>query len=128
MILFIRRGVRAAVVRALQWMVRGYQLVLSPMLPAACRYEPSCSAYAIDALDRHGPLKGSWLALRRIARCNPWGGHGYDPVPDPTGMLHHRCSRTLLGTTPRATPGATPRATPRATTEPPLAGRAMTRR
>jgi putative membrane protein insertion efficiency factor len=78
-----RQCVRTALVRPLQWMIRGYQLVLSPVLPAACRYQPTCSAYALEALGRHCPLKGSWLALRRIARCHPWGGHGYDPVPDP---------------------------------------------
>lgn len=61
--------------------IRFYQLCISPMLPAACRYTPTCSQYAIEALRKHGPLKGSWLALRRICRCHPWGGSGYDPVP-----------------------------------------------
>jgi uncharacterized protein len=74
-----------AAVRPLQWAVRGYQLGISPLLPGSCRFEPSCSAYAIEALGRHGPLKGSWLAARRIARCHPWGGHGYDPVPEAPG-------------------------------------------
>lgn len=60
-------------------LVRVYQLVLSPHLPATCRYTPSCSAYAIEALQRYGALKGTVLAAYRIARCNPWGGHGYDP-------------------------------------------------
>lgn len=58
-----------------------YRRVLSPVLPAACRYEPSCSAYALEALSRHGPIKGLWLTGRRLARCQPWGGHGHDPVP-----------------------------------------------
>lgn len=58
-----------------------YRLVLSPVLPASCRYAPSCSAYALEALAAHGPLKGGWLAARRILRCHPWGGSGYDPVP-----------------------------------------------
>jgi putative membrane protein insertion efficiency factor len=62
-------------------MVRGYQVTLSPLLPAACRYYPSCSAYAIEALERHGALRGSWLALRRIGRCHPFRPGGYDPVP-----------------------------------------------
>jgi putative membrane protein insertion efficiency factor len=61
--------------------VRGYQMILSPLLPAACRYYPSCSAYAIEALERHGALRGSWLAIRRIARCNPFRPGGFDPVP-----------------------------------------------
>lgn len=62
-------------------MIRLYQLLLSPLLPASCRFTPSCSAYAMQAVAVHGPLKGSWLGARRICRCHPWGGHGYDPVP-----------------------------------------------
>jgi putative membrane protein insertion efficiency factor len=61
--------------------VRGYQLWLSPLLPAACRYYPTCSAYAIEALERHGATRGTWLAIRRIARCHPFRPGGYDPVP-----------------------------------------------
>jgi putative membrane protein insertion efficiency factor len=61
--------------------VRGYQVALSPLLPSACRYYPSCSAYAIEALEKHGALRGSWLAARRIARCHPFRPGGYDPVP-----------------------------------------------
>ena len=66
---------------ALILLIRFYQQVISPHLGANCRYTPTCSAYAIQALQKHGLLKGSWLALRRILRCNPWGGSGYDPVP-----------------------------------------------
>ncbi len=66
----------------LRLLILGYQYVLSPVLPASCRFTPSCSAYALDAIDRHGPITGGWLALRRIARCHPWGGAGYDPVPE----------------------------------------------
>ncbi|HEX5435663.1 MAG TPA: membrane protein insertion efficiency factor YidD [Gemmatimonadaceae bacterium] len=62
-------------------LVRGYQLSISPMLPASCRYYPSCSAYALEALERYGALKGSWLAIRRLARCHPFRPGGYDPVP-----------------------------------------------
>ncbi len=62
-------------------LVRGYQVVLSPLLPAACRYYPSCSVYAIEALERHGAVRGTWLAMRRIARCNPFRPGGFDPVP-----------------------------------------------
>jgi putative membrane protein insertion efficiency factor len=66
---------------ALVLMIRGYQLWVSPLLPAACRYYPSCSAYAIQALEKHGVIAGTWLALRRIARCHPFRPGGYDPVP-----------------------------------------------
>ena len=61
--------------------IRFYQRYVSPMLPPACRFTPTCSQYAIEAIQKHGALKGSWLALRRILRCHPWGGSGYDPVP-----------------------------------------------
>ena len=62
-------------------LVRGYQVMLSPLLPAACRYYPSCSAYALEALERHGALRGGWLSLRRLGRCHPFRPGGYDPVP-----------------------------------------------
>jgi putative membrane protein insertion efficiency factor len=61
--------------------IRSYQLWISPLLPASCRYYPTCSAYAIQALERHGAVRGSWLALRRITRCHPFQPGGYDPVP-----------------------------------------------
>jgi putative membrane protein insertion efficiency factor len=69
----------------LRRLVRLYQLLLSPVLPPSCRYLPTCSDYAIEALARHGVLAGTWLTLRRLARCHPWGGSGYDPVPEPCG-------------------------------------------
>jgi putative membrane protein insertion efficiency factor len=61
--------------------VRFYQVAISPMLPPRCRYAPTCSQYAVEALQKHGAYKGSMLALRRICRCHPFGGSGYDPVP-----------------------------------------------
>jgi putative membrane protein insertion efficiency factor len=73
-------GVINAVLRGA---VRLYQLLLSPVLPPRCRYLPTCSDYALEALARHGAWHGSWLALGRLLRCHPWGGSGYDPVPAP---------------------------------------------
>ena len=61
--------------------VRAYQVGLGPLLPASCRYYPSCSTYAIEALERHGAIRGSWLTVRRILRCHPFVPGGYDPVP-----------------------------------------------
>lgn len=61
--------------------VRAYRLLLSPWVGHGCRYQPTCSAYAMEALQLHGGIKGSYLAARRILRCHPWGGQGYDPVP-----------------------------------------------
>jgi uncharacterized protein len=60
---------------------RGWQIGPSRILPPTCRFAPSCSAYAVEALQRYGAVRGGWLAFRRIAKCHPWGGHGYDPVP-----------------------------------------------
>jgi len=62
-------------------LIRVYQYAISPWLGPKCRYTPSCSHYAAEALKKYGPLKGTWLAIKRIARCHPWGGHGHDPVP-----------------------------------------------
>lgn len=61
--------------------IRFYQYVISPMVGPRCRFVPTCSQYTIEAIRHHGPLKGLWLGLRRVTRCHPWGGHGYDPVP-----------------------------------------------
>jgi putative membrane protein insertion efficiency factor len=77
----------------MQWTIRGaaravfilpilfYKRFISPVLPPACRFYPTCSTYAMEAVRRHGILRGGWLALCRLARCHPWGGYGYDPVP-----------------------------------------------
>ncbi len=67
--------------RLLAGLIRGYQIVLSPVLPPSCRFHPSCSQYALEAVTRHGALKGGWLAARRLARCHPFHPGGYDPVP-----------------------------------------------
>ncbi|MDO4819036.1 MAG: membrane protein insertion efficiency factor YidD [Prevotella sp.] len=61
--------------------IRLYQRCISPLLPPSCRYTPTCSQYALEAIMKYGPLKGMWLAMRRLLRCHPWGGSGYDPVP-----------------------------------------------
>jgi uncharacterized protein len=69
--------------RKIVWgFIRGYQLLISPVFPMSCRYSPSCSAYAAEAVMSHGVLRGGWLAIKRIVRCHPWGGWGYDPVPE----------------------------------------------
>ena len=73
----------------LRRLVRLYQILVSPALPPRCRYLPTCSDYAMDALARHGALAGTWLALCRLVRCHPWGGSGYDPVPEaPPNLLN----------------------------------------
>lgn len=71
----------ALISRLLILPIRGYQKYISPLFPPACRFTPTCSQYAIEALRKHGPIKGFALAVWRILRCNPWGGSGYDPVP-----------------------------------------------
>ena len=79
-------GVSRVLGLAIRVAIRAYQLLLAPLLPPACRYYPSCSSYAAEAVARHGPWQGSRLAVRRLLRCHPWGGSGYDPVPsEPTG-------------------------------------------
>ena len=65
----------------LRLLVRAYQLLISPVLGPRCRFAPTCSEYAVEALANHGALRGTWLAARRVSKCHPWGGSGYDPVP-----------------------------------------------
>lgn len=67
--------------RMFQLVIRGYQRFISPALPPACRFSPTCSQYAFEAIGRHGAIRGLWLAVRRLARCHPWNPGGYDPVP-----------------------------------------------
>lgn len=66
--------------RVLRRLIRGYQFVRAGR-PSPCRYTPVCSDYALEAIEVHGAVRGGWLSLRRVGRCHPWGGHGYDPVP-----------------------------------------------
>ncbi|MFA5370413.1 MAG: membrane protein insertion efficiency factor YidD [Sideroxydans sp.] len=67
--------------RLLLVLVRGYKFFISPILPPSCRFYPSCSQYAEEAINKHGPSKGFWLSVKRVARCNPWSAGGHDPVP-----------------------------------------------
>jgi hypothetical protein len=69
--------------------LRFYQLALSPLVGPACRFHPSCSQYALEAVERFGVLRGAWLAARRLGRCHPWNPGGYDPVPPPHVCVHH---------------------------------------
>ena len=84
--------------------VRGYQLLLRPVLGANCRFEPSCSHYAIEALHRHGAMVGTGLAVRRILRCNPWHPGGYDPVPPAAALPPPDTLPTAPATEQRRTP------------------------
>ena len=77
----MRNPISRFVVALLIAPIRFYQRFISPHTPPACRFTPTCSQYALEALQKHGPLRGTWLALRRLLRCHPWGGSGYDPVP-----------------------------------------------
>jgi putative membrane protein insertion efficiency factor len=70
----------------LKFLIRGYQLAISPLLGPRCRFYPSCSHYALEAIEIHGAVRGTWLALKRIGRCHPWNEGGFDPVP---GCLNH---------------------------------------
>jgi putative membrane protein insertion efficiency factor len=72
---------KSLLTKFLVFLVRIYQRVLSPLLPPSCRYTPTCSQYAVEALKKHGPWRGLILSVRRFTRCHPWGGSGYDPVP-----------------------------------------------
>jgi len=68
-------------VRLMHWFIRFYQIAISPLLGPRCRYIPTCSQYSLEAIHTHGACKGGWFAIKRLCRCHPWGGYGYDPVP-----------------------------------------------
>ncbi|ULB35956.1 membrane protein insertion efficiency factor YidD [Proteiniphilum propionicum] len=70
-----------------------YRSVISPLKPPSCRYTPTCSRYTIEALKKHGPFKGAYLSAKRILSCNPWGGWGYDPVPEPKVKKHRDATK-----------------------------------
>ncbi len=88
-------------------LLRAYRAVISPLYGQVCRYHPSCSAYALEAVQVHGSIKGSWLAVRRLGRCHPWAAGGYDPVPPrtrPAGLpADPPAGRPTAGSAPRAT-------------------------
>ncbi|MCF0183778.1 MAG: membrane protein insertion efficiency factor YidD [Bacteroidaceae bacterium] len=75
------KALRQLLIRLLTLPIVFYQRCISPLTPPACRFTPTCSQYALEAIRKHGPLRGLYLAVRRILRCHPWGGSGYDPVP-----------------------------------------------
>jgi putative membrane protein insertion efficiency factor len=83
------------ITRGLIWALKGYKLAISPWFGVACRYHPTCSAYAEEAIRLHGPVRGVWLGARRILRCHPWGGSGYDPVPQPASAIHIDCAHHI---------------------------------
>ena len=77
----LKQNLKKALSFPLIALVRFYQICISPLKPPTCRFNPTCSAYAIQALRKHGPIKGLYLTIKRLLRCHPWGGNGYDPVP-----------------------------------------------
>lgn len=79
----IKNMIRKALTYLLLGVVKFYRNFISPLTPPSCRYSPTCSAYMLEAVELHGPIRGGWLGLKRIASCHPWGGSGYDPVPKP---------------------------------------------
>ena len=77
------------------WLLRGYRRWISPMKRPCCRYSPSCSAYAIEAVEKHGAIRGGWLAIRRVCRCHPFHEGGYDPVPEHFSMRKSRSANLI---------------------------------
>ncbi|KAB7745783.1 membrane protein insertion efficiency factor YidD [Nostocoides sp. F2B08] len=82
------------------WLIKGYQLLISPLTPPSCRYYPSCSAYALTAIQRFGPIKGTWLAVRRLLRCHPWTPGGVDHVPERPNAHRPNTGPRSTGRTP----------------------------
>ncbi|MHB1177010.1 MAG: membrane protein insertion efficiency factor YidD [Daejeonella sp.] len=72
---------KSAIAAFFLFLIKVYQILISPLLGRSCRFTPSCSHYGVEAIQKYGPFKGGWLTIKRIARCNPWGSHGHDPVP-----------------------------------------------
>ena len=85
----VRGIIRKIAISPFIFLIRFYQVCISPLKPPSCRFTPTCSQYAIEAFRRHGPIKGMYLTVRRLLRCHPWGGSGYDPVP----QTFHLCQR-----------------------------------
>ncbi len=79
--MYLLKGLQSLISLFFILLIRFYQLVISPFLPNSCRFTPTCSQYSLEAISKHGPIKGLWLSIKRIVRCHPWGGHGHDPVP-----------------------------------------------
>lgn len=77
----MEKKVKKLLSQPLIWLIKFYQKFISPLCPGVCRYRPTCSQYMIEAIQIHGIFKGGWLGIKRICRCHPWGGNGYDPVP-----------------------------------------------
>jgi putative membrane protein insertion efficiency factor len=77
----LKKIIKSILIAPFVLIIKCYQLCISPLTPPTCRYTPTCSRYSLEALKKHGPVKGLWLAIKRIVSCNPWGGSGYDPVP-----------------------------------------------
>ena len=104
-----RKGVATRLLAlAVRGLIRAYQLVPAYFFRGCCRFEPGCSRYASEAVALHGPVRGTWLAMRRICRCHPWGGLGYDPVPPPAGPVERLVGPATRprGRLPAAAPGA----------------------
>ncbi|MBC7560268.1 MAG: membrane protein insertion efficiency factor YidD [Dermatophilaceae bacterium] len=118
-------SVRAVVAAPVIWLIRGYQLVWSPMRPPTCRFYPSCSAYALTALERFGLLRGSWLAARRLLRCHPWNPGGVDHVPHPGP--EHSSEQPSSADLTAGRPTGTPVGRPAPLASAPLAPRQRTR-